>query len=254
MVDSLRAALVPHTRLVGTVLTLPGAAAAELLADPFDFVWIDLEHAALGPRDAQEMILGAQAAGTYALARIPADAHALMTMMLDAGVDGVVVAGVCDPRDAQAVTDRVAHPPEGTRGWGPRRLSLRRRGAGGVPPEPSVWVQIESPEGVARAGEIASLPGIDAVVVGTADLSLSMGVSSDPGSRELLRAIDDVRQASSGLSFGVAGALDGLGGTVLDGASILVHSTDARICAGAVDAAAVWLRSVSGPDREAAQR
>jgi 4-hydroxy-2-oxoheptanedioate aldolase len=254
MADSLRAALVPRTRLVGTVLTLPGAAAAELLADPFDFVWIDLEHAALGPRDAHDMILGAQATGTYALARIPADAHAVMTMMLDAGVDGLVLAGVADPRQAQAVVERAVHPPEGTRGWGPRRLSLRRRGAGGAPPEPSVWVQIESPEGVARAGEIASLPGIDAVVVGTADLALSIGASVDPGSSELVRAIDEVRQACPEVPFGVAGALDTLGGAALEGASILVHSTDARICAGAVDAAAEWLRSTTRPDREAAPR
>jgi 2-keto-3-deoxy-L-rhamnonate aldolase RhmA len=54
-------------------------------------VWIDLEHGALGPLDAQEMILGAQAAGTFALVRLPADAHALMATMLDAGADGVVI-------------------------------------------------------------------------------------------------------------------------------------------------------------------
>jgi 2-keto-3-deoxy-L-rhamnonate aldolase RhmA len=33
--------------LLGTVLTLPGVVLAELLAEPLDFVWIDLEHGAL---------------------------------------------------------------------------------------------------------------------------------------------------------------------------------------------------------------
>jgi 4-hydroxy-2-oxoheptanedioate aldolase len=239
--DSLRAALVPRTLLVGTVLTLPGAAAAELLAEPFDLVWIDLEHGALGPREAQDMALGAQAAGAYALARIPADAHALMTVMLDAGVDGVVLAGVGAPGQAEAAVKRAAHPPDGTRGWGPRRVSLRRRGSDGNPPEPSIWVQIESAEGVRRAGEIASVRGIDAVVVGTADLSLSLGAPLD--SPELLHAVGQVREASAGVAFGLAGALDRVPAAAREGASLLVHSTDARICAQAVDDVAALLRT-----------
>jgi 4-hydroxy-2-oxoheptanedioate aldolase len=239
--DSLRAALVPRTLLVGTVLTLPGAAAAELLAEPFDLVWIDLEHGALGPGEAQDMALGAQAAGAYALARIPADAHALMTVMLDAGVDGVVLAGVGEPGQARAAVERAAHPPDGTRGWGPRRVSLRRR-SGGNPPVPSIWVQIESAEGVRRAGEIASVRGIDAVVVGTADLSFSLGASLDSQSPELLGAVERVREASAGVAFGLAGAVDRLPPAAREGACLLVHSTDARICAQAVDDAAARLR------------
>src|SRR5918997_4298369 len=117
----------PEPLRVGTVLTLPGATAAELLAEPFDVVWVDLEHAALGPLDAQEMILGAQAAGAFALVRLPNGAHDLMAKMLDAGADGVVLASVDGPEEAAAAVARVLHPPDGRRGWGPRRLALRRR-------------------------------------------------------------------------------------------------------------------------------
>jgi len=251
--ESLRAALGEGGRLVGTVLTLPGATAAELLAEPFDVVWIDLEHAALGPLDAQEMILGAQAARAYALVRIPVNAHPLMTVMLDAGADGVVLANVSDPQQAAAATQEVAHPPDGTRGWGPRRLALRRRRSGGTPPQPSVWAQIESAEGVSRAADIAAVAGIDALVVGTADLSFSLGVPLDGRAPELLRAIEEVRVASAaaGVAFGVAGALDRAPRAAYGRASILVHSTDSRICAQAVDDAAAWLRSAD-PDQESA--
>ena len=48
---------------VGTVLSVPGALYAELLARHFDFVWIDLEHGALGPAEMQEAVIGVQAAG-----------------------------------------------------------------------------------------------------------------------------------------------------------------------------------------------
>jgi 4-hydroxy-2-oxoheptanedioate aldolase len=243
--DPLSAALTRPERLVGTVLTLPGATAAELLAEPFDLVWIDLEHGALGPLDAQEMIIGAQAAGTYALVRLPADAHALAAAMLDAGADGIVLAGVEHREQALEASERTVHPPDGTRGWGPRRLALRDRSAGGRAGRPSLWAQIESADAVSRAADIAAAPGIDALVVGTADLSLSLGVQLDLEAPELLQAIEVVRAASraAGIALGVAGGLDGVPAAACDGASILVHSTDARICAEAVDDAAARMRT-----------
>lgn len=254
MPESLASAVNGGRRLTGTVLTLPGATAAELLAEPFDLVWVDLEHGALGALDAQEMIIGAQAAGTYALVRLPSDARGLMTAMLDAGADGVVLADVAHPRTAVAASERVAHPPDGTRGWGPRRLTLRQRGTGRRPPRPSLWVQIESAEGVQRIEQIAAVPGIDAVVVGTADLSFSLGAPLDAHAPELLHAVEAVRRATraAGVALGVAGALDAAPPAVYAGASILVHSTDARLCAGAVDDAATWLRAALEPDLGAA--
>jgi 4-hydroxy-2-oxoheptanedioate aldolase len=252
--ESLASAVTSARRLAGTVLTLPGATAAELLAEPFDLVWVDLEHGALGALDAQEMIIGAQAAGTYALVRLPADAHRLMTTMLDAGADGVVLADVAHPAIAVGAIERVAHPPDGTRGWGPRRLTLRQRGTGRRPPRPSVWVQIESAEGVQRVEQIAAVPGIDAVVVGTADLSFSLGAPLDTHAPQLLHAVETVRRATraAGVALGVAGALDAAAPAAYAGASILVHSTDARLCARAVDDAAAWLRGALEPDRGAA--
>jgi 4-hydroxy-2-oxoheptanedioate aldolase len=252
--ESLANAVRGGRRLAGTVLTLPGATAAELLAEPFDLVWVDLEHGALGALDAQEMIIGAQAAGTFALVRLPSDAHRLMTTMLDAGADGVVLADVAHPATAAAAIERVAHPPDGTRGWGPRRLTLRQRGTGRRPPRPSVWVQIESAEGVERAEQIAAVKGIDAVVVGTADLSFSLGAPLDTHAPELLVAVETVRRAAraAGVALGVAGALDAAAPAAYADAAILVHSTDARLCAGAVDGAAAWLRAVLEPDRGAA--
>ena len=230
--------------MVGTVLTLPGATAAELLSEPFDLVWIDLEHGALGPLEAQEMLIGAQAAGAHALVRIPAGSLRLMTTMLDAGADGVVLADVSDPAEAAAATGRVTHPPEGTRGWGPRRLALRRRGSGRQPPPPTVWAQIESSEGVQQAQAIGAVEGVDALVVGTADLSFSVGTPLDSNAPALLDAVRSVREAaaSAGVAFGVAGALDRAPSAALQGASILVHSTDAQLCARAMDGAAECLR------------
>jgi len=249
MPESLRDACNGGRRLVGTVLTLPGVGTAELLAEPFDLVWVDLEHGALGLGDAQDLIIGAQAAGAYALARLPADAGGLIAPVLDAGVDGVVVADVRDPATAAAVGDRLVHPPDGSRGYGPRRASSRGRTCAADRGRPVLWAQIESGEGVAGAAEIAAQEAVDALVVGTADLSFALGVPLQHDSPQLAGAVRAVREAcGTAAHFGVAGALTAPPAALLEGAAFLVHSTDARLCADAVDRAARWMRDVLDRD------
>lgn len=232
---------------VGTFLTLPGATAAELFAEPWDVVLIDLEHGALGLLDAQEMAIGAHAAGADVLVRVPADARDAIRVMLDAGVDGVVLADVVDPDVAATAVGWLRHAPAGTRGWGPRRASLRNRRAGAGLPVPCLWAQIESAKGVAAAAAIAAVEGVDALVVGTADLSFALGAPHDTGTPEMAAAVAVVRAAclAAGVEFGVAGALDRAPAALLDGASILLTGTDARIAAAAVDAAADRLRGMT---------
>jgi 4-hydroxy-2-oxoheptanedioate aldolase len=235
-----------HVR-VGTFLTLPGATAAELMSEPWDVVLIDLEHSPLSRLDAQEMTIGAQATGAEVLVRLPADDHHLITVMIDAGVDGVVLADVSDPAVAAAASSALRHAPAGTRGWGPRRASLRGRRAGNGIPRPLLWAQIESREGVAAAEQIAAVPGVDALVVGTADLSFSLGTPLDTTTDAMREAVAAVQTAcrTTGVEFGIAGALDAAPPALLAGASILLTGTDARIAASAVDAAADRLRELA---------
>ena len=217
---------------VGTVLTLPGAAVAELVAEAFDVVWIDLEHGALDLPAAQDLLIGAQAAGARVLARLPAAETRLTAAMLDAGADGIVLADVRDAATAEATAARLAHPPHGVRGVGLRRAATRGRGADR--PRPQLWAQIESAEGVAAAGAIAA--EVDAVVVGTTDLSYALGVPGRLDAPELLAAVRAVRDACAvAAAFGLAGALDGAPPELLAGAEIAIHGTDARVFAAAAD-------------------
>lgn len=253
---SLRDRIAAGETLAGTTLTLPGAPLAELLAEPFDLVWIDLEHAPLGVRDAQEMTVGAQAAGCHALVRLPAAQRRETVAALDTGIDGVVFADVRDAATLAAAIEHLAHPPAGDRGWGPRRLSTRGRADGAVGPKPAVWAQIESPGAVERAGEIAAVPGLDAVCVGLADLSLSLGAPLQLDAPAVVDAVAVVRRAcrEAGTAFAIAGPLDAAPAEVLAGATILVHSTDAKLCAQAVDAAAAWIRATLEPGHEPSSR
>lgn len=233
---------------VGTVLTLPGAVTAELISEPFDVVWIDLDHGSLGRAEVQEMILGAQAAGASAYVRVSlAQAETMIGPMLDAGADGIVLAGVRASKQAVRAGQLLQYRPRGERGYGPRRSALRSR-IKGVRPSgpPRLWVQIESQQGVAEAEAIASTGIVDALVVGVAELCIDLNVPMDFTDDRLHDAIRAVREAARprGVLFGLAGPLHPSEDLdeFMNNANIRVHSTDARLCAAAVDDAAEGLR------------
>jgi 4-hydroxy-2-oxoheptanedioate aldolase len=247
-VTALRDRLRAGDRMVGTVLSLPGAAAAELAAAAFDLVWIDLEHGALDLTGMQDAAVGAQAAGAAVAVRIPHWDWARLPAVLDAGVDGVVVPTVESAEQAGAVCARLRYPPDGVRGFGPRRAGNYGRGA--PDGEPACLVQVETRAGVIASPKIAAVPGVDALVVGCSDLSLALGVALD--SPELASAVGSVRSAAeaAGIAFGVAGGASPAALATVAGATagLLVHSCDVRIYAQAMDAAAAGLRAAL--DRE----
>jgi 2-keto-3-deoxy-L-rhamnonate aldolase RhmA len=228
---------------VGTVLSLPGAFYAELLARHFDFVWIDLEHAALGPAEMQEAVIGVQAAGAAALVRIPVDAP--FSPSLDAGADGIVVPRVRSAREAEAIARRLRHAPEGVRGYGPRRLAVWPRAQ-----QPTCAVQIEDLAGVHASQAIAEVDGVDALVVGVADLSFELGEPLVLDAPPLRSAIDAVCGAASeaGVRFGLAGLpVEAAAGADAD---LVVVSSDVRLLDGALAAAADAARQGAGERRD----
>jgi 2-keto-3-deoxy-L-rhamnonate aldolase RhmA len=213
---------------------------AELVADPLDFVWIDLEHGALGVRDVAPVAIAARAAGAAALARLPHASFAELAAVLDAGVDGVVAPRVESARDAERLVEQLRYPPSGARGYAARRAQGYGRGAD-ADAEPLLLAQIESPAGVEGAAEIAAVDGVDALVVGCSDLALSL--DGDPG-----EAVAEVQAAAAahGIVSGVAGPDDPELLLALAGAesTLLVCSADVRIYARAVDAVARGVRRV----------
>jgi hypothetical protein len=159
--------------LIGTVITLADPVLAELIGAPFDLAWIDLEHAALTVAAVPALAVALRAAGCRAEVRLPSWRSEALPPVLDAGVDGVVAPCVESAADATAFVRRLRHPPNGERGYGPRRAGGYGRGE---PPIPSCTVQIESPAGVDAAEAIAAVDGVDALVAGCADLALVVGV------------------------------------------------------------------------------
>jgi 2-keto-3-deoxy-L-rhamnonate aldolase RhmA len=236
---------------IGTVLSLPGAALAELAGTAFDFAWIDLEHGALGLSDVQSMAVGLAAAGCEAHVRLPKAGSERLAAVIDAGVDGVVAPRVESAAEASSLVDALRYPPRGRRGFGPRRAGRYGRAAAfWSSPESCVRlaVQIESPAGVEAAAAIAAVDGVDAVVVGCSDLSLELDVPQDLTARPLRAAVAAVARAAAAaqVRFGLAASGDpgAVAALAAGRADLVVYSADARLYSAAVDAAVRSLEDV----------
>jgi 4-hydroxy-2-oxoheptanedioate aldolase len=223
---------------IGTVLSLPGAALAELAGAALDFAWIDLEHGALGLGDMQAMAVGLTAAGCAAHVRVPTSRTDCVTAVLDAGVDGIVAPRVESAEEASELVSRLRYPPVGRRGFGPRRAG--RYGRSATDRRTTCVVQIETRAGVAAATEIAAVDGIDALVVGCGDLSFELDAPQDLSAPSLRAAVESVASAaaSARTRFGVAASGDPADVATLAAgrADLLVYSADTRIYSRAVDA------------------
>ena len=196
MSDSFRTRLRNGERLLGTMVTLPTASTAEILADAgFDWLFIDGEH---GPLDTANIlgILQAVSHQSTCIVRVPACDEVAIKKVLDLGAAGIIVPQVNSAEQAADVVRYARYAPEGSRGVG----LARAHGYGfrfaeyvaSANADISVIVQAEHRSAVENIDAIVQVPGVDAVLLGPYDLSASygkMGQISDP---EVLNGIDRV--------------------------------------------------------------
>lgn len=238
---------------LGTWVKLPVVESVELLAlAGFDFVVIDLEHAPIDLQSAYQLIGAANQLGLASIVRVPSLEAGIAPRILDAGAEGIMVPHVDSVAEAQAAARAVRFPPLGARGVG----GTSRAGAWGAldrteylrygQEEVVLIAQIESAQAAAAAGAIASVPGVDALLVGAADLSTSEGTTEDdPRIVALIAsAIKDCLQA--GVPIGNAGAASAAAvqQAVDSGYTFTLMSNDASLLGAAARAAVEAGRSI----------
>lgn len=225
---------------IGTVISVPEVMLAELLGASLDVAWIDLEHGPLTVRDVPGLAIGLRAADCEAHVRVPACDSDAVGPAVDAGVDGIVVPGVEGPGQAAEAVARLRYPPGGIRGFGPRRAGRFGRDTLELA-QPHLTVQIESPAGVEAAEAIAAVPGVDALAVGCADLSMALGATGRLDHAALADAVARVARAAGerGVEFALAGGGDlvALARLAPPDTALIVHSVDVRLYARAIDQA-----------------
>jgi 2-keto-3-deoxy-L-rhamnonate aldolase RhmA len=188
---------------IGTNVTLTDPLTTEALTGSLDFVWIDTEHNTLGVESTQGHILATKGSECAALVRVPWNDPVLVKPILDAGADGVIIPLVRTPDDVRRAVAACRYPPQGIRGYGPRRPSNFGRSGG---PEYCrranatvlCIVQIEHIDAVNHLDEILAVPGLDGIAVGPMDLSGSMGHMADSAHPEVRSAINQVLDKARG--------------------------------------------------------
>lgn len=198
-------------RLTGTLVSLPSAEVAEILvAGGYDWLFINTEHGAFDPGQAQALL---QAAGNRCpcLIRVPAGHEVWIKKALDVGAAGVIVPQVNTAEQAARVLAWSKYPPAGTRGVGIARAHGYGYGFADyiarANEEVAVVLQIEHIDGVRNIRDIVCLPGIDALFIGPYDLSASMNKTGQVADPEVQKAIAMVRDTAltAGLPLGVFG-------------------------------------------------
>jgi 4-hydroxy-2-oxoheptanedioate aldolase len=163
---------------LGLWLSAPGFVNAEITArQPVSYVCIDNQHGANDYLVTAQMFQAIELAGNVPIARVPWNEQGIIGKMLDAGAQGVIVPMVNTRAEAEAVVRSARYAPDGARSWGPMLTSMRH-------PDYQRWAadhiatipMIETAQAIENIDDILSVPGIDAVYVGPADLAISLGL------------------------------------------------------------------------------
>jgi len=196
---SLKKRLADCELTIGSWLSFGYTPVCEMMAKAgFDWLVVDMEHAAISIWQMQQLIQIIDLAGCVPLVRVGSNDPALIKRVMDAGAHGVIVPMVNSKADAQKAVDAVQYPPLGSRGVG-----LARAQAYGIgfeeyrkwaQEETVLIVQIEHIEGVTNLEDILAVDGVDGFIVGPYDLSGSLGVPGDFDHPSMVDALREVER------------------------------------------------------------
>ena len=180
-------------------------------AKHFDYTWYEMQHSTLEFRDIEAMIAACPHAGATPMIRLPDAQEWRIQHATDIGALGVVIPTVDDVDRAREAAKWARYPPVARRSagagqaasiWGINGVNYRQT----INDNMLVVIMIETPTGVANAYDIASVPGIDVVIIGNNDLSSFSGFpqNDDRYQAMVTKVHDDTLRA--GKIFGQANA------------------------------------------------
>lgn len=175
---------------IGSWITLEDCSIAEIMSkSEFDWIVVDMEHSAIGIREAHNLIRVIELEGCVPLVRVGENSPYQIKRVMDAGAHGVVVPMVNTAEDALKAVEAVKYPPVGKRGVG----LARAQGYGEkfeeykkwVQSESIVVVQIEHIDAINNLEDILKVEGVDGSIIGPYDLSASLGYPGDFERKEM---------------------------------------------------------------------
>lgn len=148
----------------------------------FDSIYIDLEHNGFSLDTTGQICIACLGLGIVPFVRVPSTDAQFVARVLDSGALGVIAPHLRSAADAEAVVRAAKYPPLGERSLAGMLPHLHYRTLPAAEANQQlndatmVVAMIESPEGLAAVNEIAAVPGVDILFIGTNDLCSSLGV------------------------------------------------------------------------------
>lgn len=172
---------------VGVRLTRSVEIAKAMATAGFDWLFLDMEHGVMSLEACAQISTAALDAAIAPIARVPNGQYSIATRALDNGALGIVMPHVDTAAEAREVVEKLKYPPVGHRsmgGIGPHyslRSASTSDAAKALNAANLTVVMLETPTAIANAEEIAAVPGVDVLLIGTNDLCAEMGIHGDFG-------------------------------------------------------------------------
>ncbi len=181
----------------------------------FKAAWIEMEHTFLTFAQAADLCRIASGLGMLTMLRIPDAQRATVLKGAECGPDILDLPMANTPEIVAELVRNARFLPDGVRGFFGSSRAVKFGVPGPVAEEQQrlnrelcLMVQVETREAVDRVDELCQVPGMDAIFLGPADLSASLGVPGQTG-HELVfqaaaRAIAAARAHGKQAAAGVA--------------------------------------------------
>ncbi|MEU4897272.1 aldolase/citrate lyase family protein [Streptomyces sp. NPDC044780] len=227
---SLKQRLADGERLRGVLLRLPSETLVEMAGVAgFDYVVIDCEH---GPADTallQQHLTAAAAHRIDVLVRVGSAEPALALRCLDLGAVGLIHPHVDSREDARRAVAASHYPPWGDRGF----ATYSRAGRFGTVTaadhvaasrETLVVTMIETRRACDAADAIAGTEGVDAVLVGPADLAADCGFPQPGVVDGLITRAHEAARANGRAVMTIVPGLDAARAAERQGARLILYN------------------------------
>jgi 2-keto-3-deoxy-L-rhamnonate aldolase RhmA len=175
-----------------------------LAAAGLDWSYLDSEHGGFDLETLQDLIRAANEAGLCPIVRVADLQYPLVARALDCGAQGVLFPRVESPELLERAISWTRFPPEGVRGYGlqPTHVGYEAVGMPDIIAHSNantmVVLQIETRTALERIDELLSVPKIDAVMIGPADLSISLGSPASSSIQRWSRPLRKFAMRASG--------------------------------------------------------
>ena len=202
-----------------------------------DFAKADMEHTPISLECVADMAVIARALDFSLVVRPPEGDRVWITRLLDAGIWNFYIPQVHNAKMAQDIVAVARHAPLGNRGTfepGPQNdytLPDEPTGSlGYLNDQVHLTVMLESIEAFKNLDAIASVPGIDALGMGPADLAQELGIYDTPQEATVIgeyktRLLEAAKRHNKTLEMGVWALEDGRY-WIDQGARIITYKTD----------------------------